>query len=67
MNEAYRSLRTRQELRQAAAELLKPLVPCMTRGKARIYVGQGSAHYPEGCWRENARRQRNSGRCGWKE
>ena len=55
MNEAYRSLRTRQELRQAAAELLKPLVPCMTRGKARIYVGQGSAHYPEDvagmeCW-----------------
>ena len=55
MNEAYRSLRTRQELRQAAAELLKPLVPCMTPGKARIYVSQGSAHYAEDvagmeCW-----------------
>ena len=47
MNEAYRSLRTRQELRRAAAEILKPLVPCMTPGKARIYVSQGSAHYAE--------------------
>ena len=55
MNEAYRSLRTRQELRRAAAEILKPLVPCMTPGKARIYVSQGSAHYAEDvagmeCW-----------------
>ena len=55
MNEAYRSLRTRQELRRAAAEILKSLVSCMTPGKARIYVGQGSAHYPEDvagmeCW-----------------
>lgn len=55
MNEAYRSLRTRQELRRAAAEILKPLVSCMTPGKARIYVSQGSAHYAEDvagmeCW-----------------
>ena len=48
-------LRTREDLRQAAAELLRPLTECMTPGKARIYVGQGSAHYSEDvagmeCW-----------------
>ena len=48
-------LRTRQDLVQAAADLLRPLVPCMTPGKARIYVGNGSAHYSEDvagmeCW-----------------
>ncbi len=46
---------TRQDLVQAAAELLCPLVSCMTPGKARIYVGNGSAHYSEDvagmeCW-----------------
>ena len=48
-------LRTRQDLREAAAEILRPLTACMTPGKARIYVGNGSAHYPEDvagmeCW-----------------
>lgn len=48
-------LRTREDLRRAAAELLQPLTECMTPGKARIYVGQGSAHYSEDvagmeCW-----------------
>ena len=48
-------LRTREDLRRAAAELLRPLTECMTPGKARIYVGQGSAHYSEDvagmeCW-----------------
>ncbi len=40
-------LRTRQDVRKAAAEILRPLVSCMTPGKARIYVGNGSAHYGE--------------------
>ena len=48
-------LRTREDLRRAAAELLQPLTGCMTPGKARIYVSQGSAHYAEDvagmeCW-----------------
>ena len=40
-------LRTRQDLRRAAAEILRPLTECMTPGRARIFAGQGSAHYPE--------------------
>lgn len=48
-------LRIRQDLVRAAAALLQPLTGCMTPGKARIYVGNGSAHYPEDvagmeCW-----------------
>ena len=48
-------LRTREDLRKAAADILRPLVSCMTPGKARIYVSEGSAHYPEDvagmeCW-----------------
>ncbi len=48
-------LETRQDLVRAAAELLRPLTACMTPGKARIYVGNGSAHYSEDvagmeCW-----------------
>ena len=48
-------LRTRADLCRAAAEMLHPLTECMTPGKARIYVGQGSAHYSEDvagmeCW-----------------
>ena len=48
-------LRTREDLCRAAAEMLHPLTECMTPGKARIYVGQGSAHYSEDvagmeCW-----------------
>ena len=48
-------LLTREDLRRAAAEMLQPLTECMTPGKARIYVGQGSAHYSEDvagmeCW-----------------
>ena len=37
-------LRTREDLRRAAAEILRPLTDCMTPGKARIYVGRESAH-----------------------
>ena len=48
-------LRTRQDLIRAAAGILRPLTDCMTPGKARIYVGNGSAHYSEDvsgmeCW-----------------
>ena len=55
MNGRYGSLRTRQDLVKAAAAILQPLTSCMTPGKARIYVGNGSAHYSEDvagmeCW-----------------
>lgn len=48
-------LRTRQDLIRAASGILCPLTDCMTPGKARIYVGNGSAHYSEDvsgmeCW-----------------
>lgn len=48
-------LRSRQDLIRAAMEILQPLTACMTPGKARIYVGNGSAHYGEDvsgmeCW-----------------
>ena len=48
-------LRTRQDLIRAADAILRPLTTCMTPGKARIYVGNGSAHYSEDvsgmdCW-----------------
>ncbi len=48
-------LLTREDLRAAAAELLRPLTSCMTPGKSRIYVGRGAAHYAEDiagmeCW-----------------
>ena len=46
---------TRADLCRAAADMLHPLTECMTPGKARIYVGNGSAHYGEDvsgmeCW-----------------
>ncbi|MBQ6232149.1 MAG: DUF2264 domain-containing protein [Clostridia bacterium] len=41
------SLRTRQELVDAAVRMIDPLVSCLTPGKARMIVGEGSAHYPE--------------------
>ena len=40
-------LRSRQEIAGAAAEMLRPLIRCLTPGKARMIVGNGSAHYPE--------------------
>ena len=55
MTGGYNPLLTRQDLRRAAAEILQPLTKCMTPGKARIFVGSGSAHYSEDvagmeCW-----------------
>ena len=40
-------LRTRQDTVRAAAAFLAPLPDCLTPGKARLYVGRGSAHYSE--------------------
>ena len=55
MNGMRNGLYTREDLRQAACALLQPLTACMTPGKARIFVGNGSAHYSEDiagmeCW-----------------
>ncbi len=40
-------LRTRRDLIRAAVDLIDPLVPCLSPGKARMTVGEGSAHYSE--------------------
>lgn len=40
-------LLTRRDMARAAAQLIEPLIPCLTPGKARVIVGEGSAHYPE--------------------
>ena len=40
-------LRTRQDLVRAAVQMIEPLVSCLTPGKARMIVGNGSAHYSE--------------------
>ena len=40
-------LRTRRDLARAAADMIRPLVSCLTPGKARMIVGEGSAHYSE--------------------
>ena len=47
MNGTRNGLHTREDLRRAASAILQPLTACMTPGKARIYVGNGSAHYSE--------------------
>ena len=40
-------LLTRADMARAAADMIAPLVSCLTPGKARMIVGEGSAHYPE--------------------
>jgi len=40
-------LYTRQDAVRAAADLIRPLVSCMTPGKGRVMIGSGSAHYSE--------------------
>ena len=48
MNEARNNpLRTRRDMARAAAQMIRPLAGCLTPGKARLIVGEGSAHYPE--------------------
>ena len=40
-------LKTRQDLINGAIEMIRPLVECLTPGRARMIVGEGSAHYSE--------------------
>ena len=40
-------LQTRQDLVRGAVQLMEPLLSCLTPGKARMIVSEGSAHYPE--------------------
>lgn len=40
-------LKTRQDMVRAAVQMMEPLVSCLTPGKARMIVGEGSAHYAE--------------------
>ena len=40
-------LKTRQDLVQAAVQLMTPLISCLTPEKSRMIVGEGSAHYSE--------------------
>lgn len=48
MNEVRKNpLRTRRDMARAAAQMIRPLVACLTPGRARMIVGEGSAHYPE--------------------
>ena len=44
---AQNPLRSRQDLADAAVRMMAPLTACLTPGKARMIVGEGSAHYPE--------------------
>lgn len=47
MNVQDNPLLTRRDLARAAADMIRPLVSCLTPGKARMIVGEGSAHYAE--------------------
>ena len=40
-------LKTRQDMVRAAVQMIEPLTSCLTPGKARMIVGEGSAHYSE--------------------
>ena len=40
-------LRTRQDLIDAAVGMIKPLVPCLTPGRARLKLGESGAYYSE--------------------
>ena len=40
-------LRSRQDVVQAAVQMIQPLVSCLTPDKTRMIVGEGSAHYSE--------------------
>ena len=48
MNEVRNNpLLSRRDMARAAAQMIRPLVDCLTPGKARMIVGEGSAHYSE--------------------
>ena len=40
-------LKTRQDAVRGAIRMIAPLTECLTPGKARMIVGEGSAHYSE--------------------
>ena len=49
MNDVSRNpVRTRQDLIDAALQLIAPLTRCLTPGKARLMLGNTGASYPEG-------------------
>ena len=46
MNEIARNpILTRADLVRAAQQLIDPVVSCLSPGKARLLIGEGSAHY----------------------
>lgn len=48
MNEIQKNpMVTREDVAQAAMQLIQPTVRCLTQGKARMIAGDGSAHYSE--------------------
>jgi len=48
MNEIRKNpLMTRQDVVRGAIQMIEPLVSCLTPGKSRMIVGDGSAHYSE--------------------
>ena len=48
MNEvAFNPIRTRADMIRAARQLIDPVVACLSPGKARLLIGEGSAHYSE--------------------
>ncbi len=44
---AENPLRTRADVERAAAQLLEPLIPLMSPGKARLHLGDSGAVYPD--------------------
>ena len=48
MNEVRNNpIRTRADLVRAAQQLIDPVVSCLSPGKTRLLIGEGSAHYSE--------------------
>lgn len=48
MNEVRNNpIMTRRDMIRAAVQLIDPLVACLSPGKARMLIGEGSAHYSE--------------------
>lgn len=43
----FNPLRTRQDMVRAALQLIEPAARCLSDGKARLLIGEGSAHYSE--------------------
>lgn len=43
-----KSIRTRQDVIDAASALIRPLIPCLTAGKSRLMLGHSGVCYDEG-------------------